>query len=259
MLVLLSPAMRMKSSGAPLGLDLTTPYFLNESLVLAQQVKSLEFDELAKLLKVSGDAAAQFYLLWQDFVLSKEVNQAALSASALSFDGIAFKHLKACDWSKTDWLYAQDHLRIASGLYGLLRPLDGVQAYRLEMQTRLKTHQAKNLFAFWSTILVERVFEESDGYILNLLSNEYAKALLGGKSHHPSIIEADFKILGKNGYYTQSTWAKIGRGSMVSFVVQNQITDPHDLLEYRQYGFSYSPEMSSENTFVFISDDPYLE
>ena len=249
----------MKRTGAPLDLDLTTPYFLDESIALAQQVKSLEFDELAALLKVSGDAAAQFYLLWQDFELSTEVNQAALSASALSFDGIAFKHLKACDWRKTDWLYAQDHLRIASGLYGLLRPLDGVQAYRLEMQTRLKTHQAKNLFAFWSTRLVERVFEECDGYILNLLSHEYAKALLSGKSHHSSIIEADFKILGKNGYYTQSTWAKIARGSMASFVLQNQIINPHDLREYRQYGFTYSPEMSSENIYVFSSDAPYLE
>ncbi len=259
MLVLLSPAMRMRHVDAPFNLKLSTPYFLEEAHKLASAVKSLDFDEFSKLIKVKGEACAEFYVMWQDFATTDVPDKDRLTAAALSFDGIAFKHLKPEECSEEMWHYAQEHLRIASGLYGLLRPLDAVQAYRLEMQARLQLEGAKNLFKFWDNKLIDCVFNEAETLILNLTSHEYTKALLRDEQNSPQVLSADFKILGKNGYYTQSTWAKIGRGSMASYVLKHQIQDPQDLKNYNRYGYRFSPELSSQQNYVFIADEPYLE
>ncbi|MDO5043813.1 MAG: YaaA family protein [Coriobacteriia bacterium] len=257
MLTIISPAMRMRSFDLLAPLSQTTPYFLSEAHHIAREVKKLEFTEMAELLKVKGELAAEMYALWQDFEIdepAKPHTNPALGA----FWGIAYTHLNPLDFSYDDWLYAQDHLRIGSGLYGLLRPLDAVQHYRLEMQAKLKIDEEKSLARFWSRRLSQVLEAQANGTIVNLASSEYAKVLLADISSKTKILNCDFKILGKKGYFTQSTWAKIGRGSLARFITQEQIDSVEGLEAYSAYGFYLSPSFSSKDSLVFVADKPTI-
>jgi uncharacterized protein len=191
------------------------------------------------------------YLTW----FSDEVPQ---KQAILAFDGDVYDGLDAGSFSPADFESAEKHLRILSGLYGVLKPLDLIRPHRLEMGTRLEINGHKNLYPFWKDKIVTQInkaLDESGTNILvNLASQEYFTSIdirkLKGK-----IITADFKDM-KNGKYRMiSFFAKKARGLMTRFILQNSITDPEDMKAFDLEGYHFSPGLSRESTLVFTRDN----
>lgn len=266
MIALMSPAMRMKQVSYDPTLPVTDPVFLPKTNQVAKAAQAYEMEELSKLLDVKGEAAVEYYMLWQDFPQAKgnktpahDKNGNPPTPAALAFNGIAYKYLDAQSFSLDAWKHAQKHLRIVSGTYGLLKPTDLVYGYRLEMRTKLPVAGAKDLYAFWDHDLVDEVEAHADGTLVLLISGEYAKSF---KKYWPKdlrVIDMDFKIMTKNGYRTQSTWAKISRGTMAAMIAKEGITEPEPLKAYNAYGFEYREDMSTPTKWVFTCDAPTLE
>lgn len=260
MIALLSPAMRMRTAQPAHAPALTTPEFLGKAEQIATAMKALDMDEMSALLNVKADAAVEYFMLWQDFARLQEGEKpvAPLTPAAAAFHGIAYTYLDAASFTEAQWNHAQKHLRHMSGAYGVLRPLDAVQGYRLEMQSRLEVAGAKNLYRFWGDDLAQSIVRDCDGTIVLLLSSEYLKAI---KRYLPTgvrVIETDFKIMCKSGYRTQSTWAKISRGRMARMIATQGIVEPEPLKAYDFAGFAYREDLSSENCWVFTADEPTL-
>ena len=267
MLALLSPTMRMQhelpelfASGT---LSLSRPEFLEESLEIAQALAALDMDELSELLSVKDEALVQYYLYWRDFPktsqdYSLDIHEIAPAACALQ--GIAYQYLDAAHFTQDEWLSAQEKLRFVSGAYGILRPCDGVYPYRLEMKHKLKLGSAKNLYAFWGDKLAKFCDKDAQGLIINLMSQEYSKAILPHLKPETRVISCDFRIKNKQGIYkTQSTWAKISRGAMAQMLVRSLIDDPEELKNFNHAGFYFEESLSNLDEWVFLADGPELE
>ena len=166
--------------------------------------------------------------------------------------------LDAYSLSEQDVEYAQQHLRMLSGLYGLLRPLDLMQPYRLEMGTRLENPKGKNLYEFWGTditlALNKALEEQGDNVLINLASNEYFKSVKA-KSLDGMIITPHFKDKKNGQYKVISFFAKKARGLMARYVIQNRIEDVAGLKAFSEAGYVFSPEQSSETDLVFLRDE----
>jgi len=167
--------------------------------------------------------------------------------------------LDAESLGEDDFSYAQDHLRMLSGLYGLLRPLDLMQPYRLEMGTKLANARGKDLYAFWGTRISEwlnqALAEQGDDVLLNLASNEYFSAVKRS-ALKARVINVDFKDLKNGQYKIISFYAKKARGMMSRFVIQQRISDPEQLKQFDVQGYYYSAEQSKPDHLVFLRDHP---
>ncbi len=177
-----------------------------------------------------------------------------LGTSAVeAYDGIQYKYMNPFTFSAKARAFAQEHLRILSGMYGVLKPYDSIYEYRLEMQTRLSVGHARDLYDFWGALLYEEV--RRDGHIiLNLASNEYAKAIR--KYLHPNdrFLTCTFQVFHKGKYKVQATAAKMARGLMVRYLMTQGIDDPSQVRGFCDGGYQFAPEASSENELVFRRD-----
>ena len=176
----------------------------------------------------------------------------------LAFQGDVYKRLDASSLSSGDLEWSQGHLRILSGLYGLLRPLDLIQPYRLEMGTRLSSPRGKNLYQFWGSRLVDSLNQEHaerpTAAVLNLASNEYVKAV-PQKELEPPLLTAVFQEVRDGQPKTIAFLAKKARGMMARFVVQNRIEKPDDLKEFAVEGYGFRSDLSSGDRFIFTRPD----
>lgn len=252
MLMVISPAKTLDFDTAPVTEKLSQPRYLDASAQLIDALKQMSTAEIASLMKLSDKLAglnAARYESWQPPFTLDNAKQAVLA-----FKGDVYTGLDAETMNKAQFDYAQAHLRILSGLYGVLKPLDLIQPYRLEMGTKLNNKAGKDLYQFWGSQLRESLENEpafNDAVLINLASNEYFKAV-EAKKLNARIITPVFKDW-KNGQYKMiSFYAKKARGLMSRYIIDNQLKEAEAIKNFNSDGYQYSAEMSKENDWVFI-------
>lgn len=256
MLTLLSPSKTQDFSGNIPDLlqhTYTQPVLLEKSRILVDTLRQRSISELKALMEVSENIATLNYNRYQDFSVPFEPGNAR--QALLAFKGDVYTDIAVDSYSQTDFAFAQEHLRILSGLYGLLQPLDLIQPYRLEMKTKLKNPVGKDLYQFWGTQLTEvlnqQLAAQSSKYLINLASNEYFKALQP-QGLRANIITPVFKEQKGDTYKMVAIYAKRARGMMADYIIQQRIDDPDALKAFSREGYSYSEPHSQRHEWVFI-------
>jgi|TARA_B110000503_G_scaffold123036_1_gene188267 uncharacterized protein len=252
MLVIISPAKTLDYS-TPVSTDsYSLPGYLDDSIELIQQLRRLSPAEVSSLMNISdklGGLNFGRYLDWQP-----EFNTNNARQSILAFKGEVYAGLDAASLSGLELQWAQNHLRILSGLYGLLRPLDLIQPYRLEMGTKLPTSRGSNLYEFWGNKITEGLNQildaEKSQLIINLASSEYFRAIRT-QSLKANIVSPVFKDWKNDSYKIISFFAKKARGMMSRFIIENQIHDPEKIKSFVSGGYRFDPVTSTPNEWVF--------
>ncbi|HCQ29057.1 MAG TPA: peroxide stress protein YaaA [Flavobacteriales bacterium] len=252
MLTFLSPAKSLNFEIEVPQLDYSQPLFKQETAKLVEQLKQLSAADIKNLMHVSDNIAQLNYERYKNFRNSFQLPYA--KPAALVFTGEVYKGLHANDYTAEDWQFAQEHLRILSGLYGMLRPLDLIQPYRLEMGTKFSFNGYKNLYEYWKEKVTEEIKKElskqENPVIINLASAEYFK-VIDKKILDTEIITPVFKD-NKNGTYkTIMMYAKNARGKMASFIVKNKITNPEHLKAFDEDGYIFNKLLSGNSEWVF--------
>lgn len=256
MLMVISPAKTLDFETPPVTKRYTQPQFLDHSQELISQLRDLRPAQIGELMhlsdKLSGLNAARFGS-WNPAFTPKNAKPALLA-----FKGDVYTGLDADTLSEADLDYAQKHLRMLSGLYGLLRPLDLMQPYRLEMGTKLANARGKDLYAFWgnriSEWLNEALKEQGDDVLLNLASNEYFSAVKR-PALNARVIETEFRDQKNGQYKIISFYAKKARGMMSRFVISERISKPQDLAQFDAHGYRYDKALSSPDKLIFLRDE----
>lgn len=254
MQILLASAKIMKERCRSIGLVPGTPRFQDSALMLASDMKHLNACSLSELFSCSLDIAGLNHDRFEVF----GTDEAEIMPAVLSYYGQAYKHLRADLMDVEDLLWADSHLWISSCLYGLLRPLDGINTYRMEGGFPLPCTKGKKVHEFWRAHLTGPLVESvlSDDGVLVYLDTEEFRTLFDWKlvqREVPVIIEPEFHVL-KNGRMTSpSVWAKTCRGAMTRFIIENRIEDPEKLKEFRYEGFSYK-ETGDSRRMIFIRE-----
>lgn len=225
----------------------STPTFLVEARQLHKQLQSLSYAELKSLWHCSDNVAQTNYRLLQQADLDQ-----ALTPAIMAFSGIQYQYMAPDLFTAPALSYVQTHLRILSGLYGILRPFDGVIPYRLEMQAPLQTAQTHNLYDFWGDRLYTALQPASEP-IINLASNEYAKSIRPYLRPSDQLVDIKFAHLVDGKLKTRATLAKMARGSMVRFIAENQLESVADLTTFNDPNYQYDPVRSTDSTLIFIA------
>ena len=173
-----------------------------------------------------------------------------LTPAILSYEGIAYQYMAPAVFEDSQLEYVQKHLRILSGFYGVLRPMDGVTPYRLEMQAKLGIGGCKDLYAYWGDRLY-RACRDEDGIIINLASKEYSKCIEKFLSPDDTYITCTFCEMVKGKLATKGTYAKMARGEMMRFMAENDITEPREMKKFVRLGYVFREELSSDTEYVF--------
>lgn len=252
MLLIISPAKTLDFDTPAVSEVASQPRMLNEAQALVSILRTYSESDLANLMKLSPKLAllnAQRYAAWSPPFSSNNAKQAVLAMK-----GDVYSGLDAESFTPDDFAYAQQHLRILSGLYGVLRPMDLMQAYRLEMGTRLPNDQGSNLYAFWgeqiTDLLNQDLAAQDDDVLLNLASNEYFKAVKP-KQIKGRIIDLQFKERKDDGYRTIGLFAKKARGLMSRYIIRNRLQQPEQIKSFSDEGYCYNPTLSSADEWVF--------
>jgi len=257
MITVISPAKSMDFE-SPLTITKSTqPQFLKQSIALVSQLKKLPPHGIASLMKLSDKLALLNFDRYQSFTTPFTSNNAR--QALLAFKGDVYQGLDAETLTSADLKFAQQHLRILSGLYGVLKPLDLIQAYRLEMGTKFENREGKNLYAFWGVQLTDHLDEELAGekhpILVNLASNEYFKAVKANKLSC-RVVTPVFKDRKNGQYKIISFYAKRARGLMSRFIIQNRIDNPDDLKDFHLGGYYFDQTASSTEQLTFLRDEP---
>ncbi len=251
-LVLLSPAKSLRGFAEFPVIGHTMPRLLDKSKVLISSLKRKSKSELSKMMGLSENLTSLNLDRYKSWSFEHDV-QNSLPAM-FTFDGDVYKSLDIDSLSPPDVLFAQDHIRILSGLYGILRPLDLIQPHRLEMGTKLKTRGNNDLYSFWnksiSTILREDLTNHNLDLIVNLASQEYFESVKG-IDKKIKVVTIDFKESKNGSYQTIGIFAKQARGLMARYIVQNRITKTEDLFAFHLNSYKLNEKLSLENKLVF--------
>ena len=253
MLVILSPAKTLDLD-TPINTKInSSPNFEDETKELVNVLREYKSSEISKLMGLSEKLSDLNFNRFQDFSfpLSSSGGRPALN----TFKGDSYLGFELDAYSDEDYNYAQKHLRILSGLYGLLRPMDLIQPYRLEMGTDLKTEKGKNLYQFWDKKITESLNEaiknSNSNFLINLASNEYFKSIKK-KELDTKIIEPVFKDFKKDKFKIISFFAKRARGNMANYIIKNKIQKLEDLYSYNIDGYRFSESESTDSKIVFL-------
>ena len=255
MLTLLSPAKKQQFT-AQNSTQYCAHMFPKETQTLIQALQKLNTQSIKTLMRISDDLAKLNHTRFAAF--NPDYNRAKAHAPAvLAFQGDAYRSLQAETFSEKERIFCQENLAILSGLYGMLRPYDAIQPYRLEMKTKLQTGSHQDLYSFWGDKLAHtlnmRLSTHKHPVIINLASNEYSKAALTQALEHP-VIHIDFKERNQDGYRTIGIHAKKARGAMARFIIQNALETPDTLRTFNDSNYAFNMQYSSENTYVFTRD-----
>lgn len=255
MLAVLSPAKTLDFDSPVPVRTATTPEFLDRSQKLAHVLGKKSVKQLIDLMDISPKLAEENHARWQSWLPEHTLDTARQAVFA--FQGDVYQGLDVSTWDKRDLNFAQRHLRILSGLYGILRPLDLMQPYRLEMGTRLKVGRQADLYAFWGSQLTEHLAEElrrqRPAVLVNLASKEYF-SVLQPEHLDARIITPSFRDLRRGRYRVLSFFAKKARGQMARFLIQQRVKDPEQLKEFDEGGYGFHAELSTESDWVFTRD-----
>ncbi|MEX5578413.1 peroxide stress protein YaaA [Pseudophaeobacter sp. A-200-2] len=251
MLVVVSPAKKLDWEERDM--EMTAPAFQEDAVRLNAVARELSVAELMKLMHISEDLAKLNYDRFRSF----EENPAtdSLRPAALAFAGDTYQGLEAASLDAEEMAWAQDHFRILSGLYGVLRPMDGMQPYRLEMGSRLKNERGKNLYEYWGSQIAEalnRQAEETGSDILvNCASQEYFGAV-DLKALKPKVITPVFMEMKNDTPKVVSFYAKRARGAMARYIIQHRLNDAEAFKDFDTGGYVYKPELSEPDKPVFL-------
>ena len=252
MLYVVSPAKNLDYETPAQTQTHTQPELVEQAAELAQVCRKLTPADLSQLMSISDKLAGLNAARFEQWV--PEFNLENSKQAVLAFNGDVYAGMEAQSFSEQELAYAQNHLRILSGLYGLLKPLDLMQPYRLEMGTKLENPKGKNLYEFWGNTITDKLNEQlaasNSSYLVNLASTEYFKSVKK-KNINAELITPSFKDW-KNGQYKMiSFFAKKARGMMVQYLVKNQVEDLAGLLKFDMAGYEYNEELSKPNEPCF--------
>lgn len=252
MLLIISPAKTMSERSQlriPTG---TIPRFIEEAKEIALNMMQYSSSDLSRILKINNKLAAENYLRFQNFLSAEPPALQAIQA----YTGIVFKNIHPEDFSETDFDFTQKHLRIASFLYGLLRPLDLIKPYRMEFYVKIPELGADNMHAYWQnkqTKTLIKDIQEEGGVLINLASMDIQSSF-DWKSVEKTVrvITPDFKVWKNGKPQTVVIYAKMARGQMSRFILKNRITNPEEIKSFSWEGFLYNESLSNEKNWVFI-------
>ena len=251
MFVLLSPAKRLDFSAQPAELEQTTPALSQDAAILARRTRRYSRRDLRRLMNISEDLSDLNHRRFQAFDLD---GKDGTKQAVLAFNGDVYAGLDAKTLSKEDLAFAQKRLGILSGLYGLLRPLDAIQPYRLEMGTKVNTRRGEDLYDFWRDKLTKHVNGIVVGLealaIVNLASNEYFSAVNEKKLKVP-VVHPVFKEIKDGNARVIGILAKKARGLMARHIIANHMTDIEGMKDFRTAGYRFNPAQSEARRWVF--------
>lgn len=245
MIVIISPAKKMNVDTDNLAWK-DLPMFLESTEELSSRMQNMSYDELKKLWKCNDQIAS----LNMDRLQHMDLRD-RLTPAILSYEGIQYQYMAPRVFTDRELEYVQEHLRILSGFYGVLKPFDGVIPYRLEMQAKLKTRDAKDLYSYWNSRLAKALFAETD-CIVNLASKEYSICV---SRYLPDSVRFITCIFGeeKDGKVVEKgTICKMARGEMVRYMAENQITDPEAIKSFDRLNYHFDADRSDDRTFTFL-------
>jgi len=255
MLVVISPAKRLDWSERDI--EMTAPDMAGDAVRLAKTARNLTLRDLKGLMDLSDDLAK---LNRDRFKAFSEAPQAeAVRPAVLAFAGDTYQGLDAGSLDDDALRWAQDHLRILSGLYGLLRPFDAIQPYRLEMGSRLKTRRGRNLYDYWRDQIAKALNAQADAVGTDLLVNCASQEYFGAvdpKALRLKVLTPQFLELKNGTPKIVSFYAKRARGSMARFIVENRLTEAEQILDFDLGGYAHAPDLSEPDKPAFLREDP---
>lgn len=252
MLIVISPAKTLDYETPAKTKTFTLPDYLDDSAELIHRMREFSALDIAELMHVSSKIAElnfDRFEAWNKNFTEKNAKQAVLA-----FKGDVYTGLDAESFSAKDFKFAQSHLRILSGLYGLLRPLDLMQPYRLEMGSKLSNERGRNLYEFWGNTLTDGLNAQlkkiKSEHLINLASNEYFKAVKP-KQINGEVITPAFKEYKNGDYKMIGFYAKKARGMLSRYIIQNQLSDIEDIKSFDMEGYKFNKSLSKGNNWVF--------
>ncbi len=245
MRVIISPAkkMRVDRDSFPVR-DL--PALLPKAEALTEQLRSMPYEDLKALWKCNDRIAA----LNTERLRSMDLRH-GLTPAILAYDGIQYQYMAPGVFTEGELEYVQEHLRILSGFYGVLRPFDGVTPYRLEMQARLSTCEGKDLYSYWGTSIAETIWEETD-CVVDLASREYSLCVSRHRPPEKRLVTCVFGERKDGRIIEKGTLCKMARGEMVRFLAQRRAEEPEALRDFDCLGYRFSPADSTPAAYVFL-------
>lgn len=245
--IIISPAKKMNIDTDTLPYR-TLPRFLPKTRELMEYIKGLTYDQCKAIWKCNDKIAAQNFDRFADMDLER-----MLTPAILSYEGIQYQYMAPLVLETAALAYLQEHLRILSGFYGILKPFDGIVPYRLEMQARLGNERLDSLYDFWGSRLAQALFEE-DSLILNLASKEYSKCIAGYLHQQPQVtfVTCVFGELIEGKIVEKGTFAKMARGEMVRYLAEHQVGSIDGVCGFDRMGYRFCKERSDDKTLVFI-------
>lgn len=222
------------------------PRFLNEAQTLSDYIRKLHYDDIKSIWKCNDSIATLNFERFKNMDLKRN-----LSPAIFSYQGIQYDYMNPNVFEEEEFRYIENHLRILSGLYGILRPFDGVVPYRLEMQAKLNIDGNTSLYSFWRNKIAESLFAETD-CIINLASKEYSKCISKYLNDDVKFITCIFGEENHGKILEKGTYAKMARGEMVRFMAEKRIENICDIKKYNRQNYSFSEEFSDDKTFVFV-------
>ena len=252
MRIIISPAKKMNVDRDSFSWQ-NLPRFLSRTEILLARLRKMEYGELKALWKCNDQITKLNVERLQAMNLRRD-----LTPAILSYEGIQYRYMAPGVFADRELAYVEEHLRILSGFYGLLRPFDGVTPYRLEMQAQLETREAKDLYGFWGNSIANSLFGESR-CVLNLASREYSRSVSPYLPEDVSFITCVFAEWKSGKLVEKGTMCKMARGEMVRYMAQHQIEDPARVREFHRLGYAYAPEESGPDTYVFVKAADHTE
>ena len=248
MRIIISPAKKMQVDTDSLPIQ-ALPDFLPETERLLAVLRAMTPKELQALWKCN-DSIARLNI---ERLRSMDLNR-NLSPAIFAYEGIQYQHIAPGILTTPQFAFMQEHLRILSGFYGLLQPFDGIVPYRLEMQAKLQVAGKRDLYDFWQGKLAKQLSSET-GFILNLASKEYSKAVLPHLPKSVFVLTCTFGELANGKVLEKGTMCKIARGSMVRFLAEQNITDAEGIMGFNEFGYRFDRQRSTPDHYVFIQEE----
>ena len=247
MRIIISPAKKMKvdTDGLPFH---ELPVFLPDAERLKEWIQTLSYAEAKKLWACNDKIAGENYERFRDMDLKRN-----LTPALISYDGIQYTYMAPVVFEDSQYDYVQENLRILSGFYGVLKPMDGVTPYRLEMQAKAKIDGHKDLYDFWGDRLYREVMDESRT-VINLASKEYSRCIERYLQPQDRFITCVFGELENGKIIQKGVYAKMARGEMVRFMAENKIVDPEEMKGFNWSGYRFREDLSTDRDFVFICE-----
>ena len=245
MRIIISPAKKMNLDTDTLPWK-NLPQFLPQAEVLYRTLQSMSYAALKTLWNCNNQIAALHVHYLETMDLYKN-----LTPAIFAYRGIQYQYMAPSVFTQEEYEYIQEHLRILSALYGLLRPFDGVVPYRLEMQARLKVGDTKDLYAYWGRLLADRLQEETS-CIVDLASKEYSRCISRYRKMGTRWITCVFGEEHEGKIVEKGVLCKMARGEMVRYLAEKRVKAPEGMKEFSQLNYRYAPEYSDESTYVFI-------